>query len=292
MAHYRKPALSLQDQLGKLKMRGMVFADEGVAIQWLSTISYYRLSAYFYPFKQADESFAQGTSFETIRMLYSFDRKLRLLMLDAIERIEIALRTAITYHLSMKLGAFAHCRPEAFQTGFRHTDFMEEVRYAEAQSYETFVRHFRAKYTTERDLPIWMATELLSFGVVSRLLAYLRGDVLKQVARAFNTTEIFLASWMHSLSYVRNVCAHHGRFWNRRLTVKPKLPSAKPWFPYIVERNDSVYSVLVVVHHLLKAIAPTEQWANMVVDAFDQYPEVPLSSVGMPLDWKARHPWS
>jgi abortive infection bacteriophage resistance protein len=291
MPRYLKPALSVQQQLQQLKARGMVFADDAVALQWLNTISYYRLSAYFYPFKQADESFRQGTTFATVQMLYTFDRSLRLLLLGAIERVEVSLRTAVTYQLAMKLGPFAHCRPEAFQPRFRHGEFMTEVRDAEKYSHESFVRHYRQKYAQERDLPIWMATELLSFGAISRVVEFLRADVLKQVTRTFNTTETFLASWIHSLSYVRNLCAHHGRLWNRTLTVKPRFPSPKPWFPFTIHQNDSVYCILVLIQHVLRAINPTEQWAAQIKDLCDNFPEVPLSSVGMPDNWRVLPPW-
>jgi abortive infection bacteriophage resistance protein len=292
MPKYKKPALTVELQLQQLKNRGMVIPDDAVARQWLTTVSYYRLSAYFYPYKQADESFKQGTSFETVQMLYEFDRFLRLLLLGAIERVEVALRTAVTYQLAMKLGPFAHCHPDAFRPQFRHRDFMSELDSAEKYSHETFVRHFRQKYAEERNLPIWMATELLSFGTISLLVEFLRGDVLKQVARTFKTTETFLPSWMHSLSYVRNLCAHHARLCNRTLTVKPKLPSPQPWFPFNIPRNDSVYCILVLMHHVLKAIHPTTDWSFQVKSLFDNFPAVPLASAGMPEHWRDSAPWN
>ena len=101
---YSKPALNFNDQLAELKGRGMIVGDEAQAIHWLKTISYYRLSAYFHPFKESDDTCGPGTDFERVQMLYSFDRKLRLLLLDAIERIEVALRAAI-----------AECLPEVRQ---------------------------------------------------------------------------------------------------------------------------------------------------------------------------------
>jgi len=291
MPKYKKPALTVEQQLQQLKNRGMGIPDDAVARQWLTTVSYYRLSAYFYPFKQPDESFKHGTSFATVQMLYEFDRALRLLLLGAIERVEVALRTAVTYQLALKMGPFAHCQPEAFEPRFRHGDFMLELDDAEKHSQESFVQHFRQKYTEERDLPIWMATELLSFGTISRLVQFLRADGLKQVARTFNTTETFLGSWMHSLSYVRNLCAHHGRLWNRTLTVKPRLPSPSRWFPFKVDRNDSIYCILVLTHHLLGAIYPTGKWPAQVKALFDNFPAVPILSAGIPGDWRDRSPW-
>jgi abortive infection bacteriophage resistance protein len=117
---YCKPALSYNDQLAKLKGRGMFVGDEVQAIHCLKTISYYRLSAYLHPFKRSDDTYEPDTHFDKVQALYVFDRKLRLLLLDAIGRVEVALRAAVTYHVSMKFGSFGHCDRRAFIDGFKH----------------------------------------------------------------------------------------------------------------------------------------------------------------------------
>lgn len=103
--NYSKQALSFPDQLAQLQRRGLTIVDQGRALQWLQRVSYYRLSAYFLPFKDS-ENFRPGTEFNDIAGLYIFDRKLRLLMLDAIERIEVALRTSVTYEIGHAYGPF------------------------------------------------------------------------------------------------------------------------------------------------------------------------------------------
>jgi abortive infection bacteriophage resistance protein len=288
---YAKPALSFREQLEKIKARGMIVSDDAVAIQWLKSISYYRLSAYFHPFKQADDTYEPGTDFETVRMLYGFDRKLRLILLDAIERIEVALRTALTYHIGMELGPFGHCDRGAFVYAFNHAKLMEELGDAGDESTESFVSHFRNKYTADEHLPIWMATELLSLGAVSRMYKSLRSDLHRRVARDFNSSELFLPSWIHALSYVRNLCAHHNRLWNRRLAIKPRLPNPAPWFPYLIPNNENVYCVLVIAQHLLKTVAPGATWSNKVVRLCDDYPRMPFEKMGMPPDWQKLAPW-
>ena len=289
---YSKPALNFSDQLAKLKGRGMIVGDEAQAIHWLKTISYYRLSAYFHAYKKPDDTYESGTHFERIQMLYSFDRKLRLLLLDAIERIEVALRAAVTYNISTKFGTFGHCDPRAFIASFKHEEFLNELRVAECGSHESFVRHFRTKYTADDHLPIWMATELLSLGAVSRMFKFLTADLFKQIVKGFNAHELFLPSWIHSLSYVRNICAHHSRLWNRSLAIRPRLPDPVPWFPYRIPGNANVYCILVIVHHLLRAIAPEETWASRVVCLCDDYPDVPIEALGMPDNWRDLLPWS
>jgi abortive infection bacteriophage resistance protein len=112
LVDYAKPALTFDDQIALLQRRGMTFDDLEAARRTLSHVSYYRLSAYWHPFKQSDDSFRPGTRFEEALRLYEFDRRLRLCILDGIERVEVVARTAVTYALSHALGPFAHTRSE------------------------------------------------------------------------------------------------------------------------------------------------------------------------------------
>lgn len=126
MRAYNKPALSLDQQLATLKSRGMQVADEPAALHQLATISYYRLSGYWYPFRQPSSSaggerlndFKSPTTFAQIIQLYNFDRELRSLVLEVIERIEVAARTQITYHFGYTHGAFGHVNAANFHPQF------------------------------------------------------------------------------------------------------------------------------------------------------------------------------
>src|SRR5262249_4557265 len=117
-------------------------------------------------------------------------------------------------------------------------------------------------------------------------------DPFRKVVKSFNAHKAFLPSWIHSLSYVRNICAHHSRLWNRTLAVKPRLPDPVPWFPYRIPNNSHVYCVLVIVHSLLRTIAPLDPWTTRVISLCDEFPGVPLRSCGMPDGWRELSPWS
>ena len=110
---YQKPPLTYNAQLDLLITRGLRVVDRVTALGYLRNISYYRLSAYYLPFKQ-NEEFKPNTCVEDIINLYTFDRKLRLLVMDAIESIEIALRSQIIYHLSHTYGAFGYLNSNNF----------------------------------------------------------------------------------------------------------------------------------------------------------------------------------
>ncbi len=161
---YQKPALTYSEQIDLLEKRGLRINDKALAANWLSRTNYYRFSAYLYPFRNPDDTFKPGTDFSFVCDLYNFDRRLRLLVMDAIERIEIWLRTTLTYEMAHKIGPFGYIRKRNFTKGFKHKEFMGQLLKEIERSKEEFVSHYGDKYTGEKHLPIWMATELLTFG--------------------------------------------------------------------------------------------------------------------------------
>jgi abortive infection bacteriophage resistance protein len=101
-----KPAKSFDEQLELLISRGMQVRDREKALNHLSHINYYRLEAYWLPYEvsRATHQFADNTDLNTILSHYLFDREFRLLLLDAIERIEVSFRTQWAYHISHSYG--------------------------------------------------------------------------------------------------------------------------------------------------------------------------------------------
>ena len=288
--HYTKPALTFDEQMDLLRQRGLAIPDGERATRWLQKVSYYRLSAYCLPFKDG-EPFRAGTDFNDVAGLYIFDRKLRLLVLDAIERIEVAIRTAITYEIAHAYGAFGHSDPGNFAPGFEHGRFMDELGVEERRAKDTFANHFRKKYTSESHLPVWMATELLSFGTVSKLYGALAPALKQKIATEYGVDEQFLRSWLHALTYLRNVCAHHKRLWNRQFAIRPRFPSRNLAWPHQVPDNSRLYGMLVVLRHMLRVASPGCQWRQRLWVLLDTHPEVPLDAMKIPADWRGRNLW-
>lgn len=288
---YPKPALSFEEQLTRLEGRGLVVPDRDRALRWLSNISFYRLSAYCLPFKDG-EAFRAGSNFDHIAGLYIFDRRLRLIMMDAIERVEIAIRTALTYQIAHAFGPFGHAEAKNFDPTFKHTGFIEELIEEEGRSHETFVEHYRTKYTSEKYLPVWMAMELASFGQVSRLYQACNPTIKRSIARPYNVLDKHLGSWLHALNYVRNVCAHHRRLWNRDLRVRPRLPDHSKSWPYAVSSNARLYCILVILRHMLRVVSPQCMWRDRLFALFDAHPAVSLDAMGIPADWRTTPLWA
>ena len=110
MEHYDKRPLSYDEQIDLLASKGLLIPDRQRTARQLKNISYYRLSAYMLPYKEKigdaiSSKFKKGSTWDMIYRLYVFDRKLRLLVFDAIERVEIAVRAQIVHQLSQKYGS-------------------------------------------------------------------------------------------------------------------------------------------------------------------------------------------
>lgn len=159
-----KPFKDFNQQLALLESRGLIIDDKTTAIHYLGTIGYYRLSGYFYPFRRqispnsrADE-FYDKTHFSQIKQLYMFDKRLRHLALDALERIEVAMRVQIAHRLS-KYSATAHLQSQYFNGNFKRNKWLSKYYnlIEREQSSSDFVKHHESKYT---DMPIWVHCEL------------------------------------------------------------------------------------------------------------------------------------
>lgn len=287
---YLKPALNFDQQLDLLRQRGLTVRDPARASRWLRSVSYYRLSAYFLPFKDGDR-FRPESDFNDIAGLYIFDRKLRLLVLDAIERIEVAIRTSVTYEIGHAYGAFGHTDPANFASEFNHPRFLSELWDEEQRAKEAFALHFRKQYAEEPHLPVWMATELLSFGTVSKLYQSLTPKLRQRIAAPYNVDAQFLASWLHTLTYTQNVCAHHKRLWNRQLAIKPRFPSRSRTWPHQVPDNGRLYAVLVVLRHMMMVNSPNSKWVGRLHELLIAHPTVPQAAMGFPNGWQKLTTW-
>lgn len=298
---YTKPALTYEQQVALLKERGLEIASDQIALHWLERIGYYRLSAYFIPFKEpGQDKFIAGATFQKVLDLYQFDARLRLLVMQAIDMIEVSVRAALTYRLGHDLGPFGYTIAGSFSAfvpssgagipaeGFDHNDFIAKLKKEMSSSKEDFVAHYVGKYTSETFMPIWMATELLTFGTISKMAAEVPKATRKKLARAYQISQSQYVSWLRCLAYVRNVCAHHGRLWNRELSLSPEV--LKEWnLP-----NGSaprLYGVCLVLHHMLSHIAPTFQWKEGLETLLSQYPGVDRRAMRVPEDWTTLFPW-
>lgn len=311
---YEKPPLTYQDQINLLKSRGVIFADEAKAEYQLANVSYFRLSAYMFPFKKnvggkiVDE-FRYGTTWKDIYDLYVFDRKLRILIFDAIEKIEVAIRTQMVYILSHRYGAhwqdnasiYTPAHDVTLRDGTtKHVDVYAEIqRHITEQLHnnqaELFIEHYRETYTDPVNPPCWMCVEVMYFNQLSRICSNLkeRRDIVA-IAKAFGLPPTEFLSWLHTMNYVRNICAHHARLWNRDLKVTPaalKFSKTKTWIsnPETVQRSK-VYYFLCMVNYLLQTVNPNTSFTERLKELIKEY-HPKLSAMGFPENWEKEKIW-
>lgn len=326
---YEKPWSSYEEQLDLLIARGMVVTDRPRALDYLERIGYYRLSGYWFAFRERSElccpfdpsnfakpkkgrvdrlaldTFKPGTTFQHAVELYVFDKKLRLLALDALERIEIALRVDIAHTLG-KTDRFAYLNPDLFFPGFsktldkksgltKHHEWLGKHAGLIGRSKEEFIRHNRDKYGLP--LAIWVVCEIWDFGTLSTLFAGMREDDQDLIASQYGVSNGRLfATWLRSLNYLRNVCAHHSRLWNRNIVDQPKLPdvSEVPWAaPFIgnSHRLARPFLLFCIAKHMLDRINPTSSWGSRFRGLLAEFPAqagLSLEGMGKPTgDWDA-----
>ena len=295
---YSKPYLTLDDQVARLKRRGMGGDEEFIKLR-LQSVSYYRLSGYWHPFRvEGGDDFRSNTDIRRVWDQYVFDRRLRLLVIDALERIEIAVRGLISAHHSKDFGPFGYVRnpgslPDLVEP--YRTRFFDSLAREVNRSDETFIAHFHQKYE-DTELPIWMATEVMSFGSVVRLYRTSPLHIRKQVAARFSVPERVFKTWLLTLNTVRNICAHHGRLWNRSLSgTKPSIPRRNhypEWHDPVVIPDHHVFATLTLCQHCLNQICPGHHWAQRLVTLLDEYKWLPIDRMGFPSDWMKSPIWA
>jgi abortive infection bacteriophage resistance protein len=295
---FEKPALTFLEQAQLLHRRGMI-GDTERMVRRLSAVNYYRLSGYWHHRKRPgdpDEAFHPGTHFDVVWEQYVFDRKLRLLVMDAIERIEVALRTQFSYHHSHAHGAFGYFEdPQSMPKLSDRDEFFETIdREVKRSRRETFVKHFETKYGDSHRLPpLWVATEVLSFGSVLRLFQNSSNRVKSAVAQTFGVSHEVLRTWLWSLNEVRNIAAHHGRLWNKTLGNRPMIPSIRfhPAWHQPPFDDDRLYAVLSICAHCLPRVAPHSRWRARVFELLQENPRIPIRNMGFPNDWQSSALW-
>jgi len=289
---YTKPALPPAALLAHTVDRGLTIVDPVEALHALEYIGYYRLLSYMRPLQQTDAAtglrrFVPGTTFGDVLTLYNFDRELRLLCLDAVERIEVALRAAIVSQVAVLEGPHFHLDLAQFQ---RLDAFVEFYHTTSREDRHLAVKHYRKRYCTPEHPPIWAIMEALTFGALSRLFSGLAIRHRKAVALRFGYDETILSSWFRAVSLVRNLSAHHSRLWNAPMHVDQPVAAKK--LRCEMTPTDRLYARLVVLASLLEMIGPGMDWKRRLVTLLRRYPAVPLSQMGIPVGWDGRSFWA
>jgi len=293
---------SIDDQISLLKSRGMAIGEPVRAQKALQRFGYYRLSGYWYPFRQENDDgsisdqFKADTHMAEVVNLYVFDKKLRLLALDALERIELALQVDVAYHFGRR-DACAHLTPDLLQQKFvlngRYAKWEKRYRSFEVRSSKTaFVKHNKATYG---ELPIWVAVQILDFGALSHLFEMLPMDIQATIAKKYGISNgKFLIQWMRSFSQVRNASAHHERLWNSPIKDHASVP---PGLLEIAQTDQHrPFRYFCLMRFFLKQLCPQSTWHIRLREHLQTFPQpasgaVTLYDMGVIDGWEDWKLW-
>ncbi|WP_437921513.1 Abi family protein [Sphingobacterium sp. LRF_L2] len=298
---YNKEAFTIQQQIDRLKDRGLSISDSDDVSHYLSHISYYRLAGYWWPMQQdkINHIFKSGSKFNDVVALYNFDRELRLLLFDVIEKIEISLRTKLIYHLSHEFDPWWFQNFTIFQSAPDLVKTLSAIEGEIERSKDVFIKEHKKKHKDDgRFPPAWKSLEQTSFGALSKLYGNLKNTVAAKdiIAQEFGTVNhTYLPSWLQTIAQIRNYCAHHSRLWNRNLPGSPKLLSNPPhaWVKDIPRSNEFqfLYVHLCCMKYLLNVIQPENHFAEQLSNLLAKYPNVDPKALGLKENWQDESLW-
>ena len=292
----------------------MLIKSEQQVAFYLNHISYYRLKGYWWDMQtdKINHIFAPSFSFEDVIVRYNFDRQLRLILFDAVECIEIALRTKLIYHLSQTYGGLWYLNDCLFNDAVLHIKHINELKAEFARSGENFAKDFRRKHPTESPDPkIWISSEnpdswiifeAATFGTLSKNYKNIKHQLPQKalIAHEFglNSTND-LSSWLESATYLRNAIAHHSRIWGRNMVKRITLPKnprnlwLKPTIALIqgnIQRPKPFLAISTMMY-LCNAINPNNDIKNKLLTLFNSNPDIPMYKLGFFTDWQNEPLW-
>ncbi|MCG8333789.1 MAG: Abi family protein [Proteobacteria bacterium] len=259
-----------------LKNRGLTINDTDKINRYFDFIGYFRLSAYFSPYQHTKDQFNEGVQFEDILKLYVFDRKLKLVLMDAIERIEVAIRSVINNYMSVSnndphwfldesyFDNYSQTKGKSFQN---HQGLLDSISSSITKQNDALpVVHYQSKYSEPTYPPGWIVMELLTFGQVSKMYSILKTTHKKKIAKKFKTSWQLLEAVLGTLTVIRNKCAHHQRVWNVKISYPPSDIVMKKIASSYTGDKTAPCVAYFMIWFLLKRMNTKPTWGNKLCE--------------------------
>lgn len=295
---YPKKIISFDKQIEQLRERGMIIEDADAAKKFLRNISYFRLQGFWWEFQidKNNHQFKPETTFENVIDLYTFDRKLRLLIFDALERIEISLRTKMVYYLSIEKDQWWFENASIFFNENFFLESLDDIDKELGRTKEIFIESHYKKYGKEFRPPAYKTLEVLSFGCLSKLYSNLKNEIVAKdrIAKEFNLpNHNFLKSWLQSFNTIRNIIAHHSRLWNRNIDFPPKsLHKTEFNFIEIPDNLNSLYHCLSCIVFVLNKVSEGHTVKEKIIELLNDNSFIDIREMGFPENWKQQPLWN
>lgn len=293
---FTKSFTNSSDLVSLLQSRGLTIDNFVKAEHYLDNIGYYRLSAYMYPLLKMPKSahqYKDGASFQKVMMLYRFDKKLRMLIFNEIEKIEIAIRRAVMQITTEMTGDnFWLTNPIYFANRVYFNDTLRTIQKEYDHSREEFINHFRNTYSDPFP-PAWILGELLTIGNVNAIYRNIKlNRIRKRIAKRFGLPIDVFESWLTIIAVTRNACGHHARVWNKQNAIPPMMLN-RPTGAWITLPTDPmrIYFDICIVRYFLDTISPNNDMLAKLRWLFVEFPEIDLRAMGFPDGWELEPLW-
>ena len=294
---FPKPYSSPEQIVQILKQRGMFIKDEQKVENYLMNIGYHRLSAYIYPFYKSpkkDLQLKDGTTFEQVLMLYRFDKKLRILLFNEIEKIEVAIRSVLANIGCQELGdKYWITKSEHFASAEKFNQTLAVIEKELTSSKEDYIENFRRNYV-ESYPPAWMITEVLSFGNLNYIYSNIASNkLMKRIACYFGLRPQVFTSWLTVLANLRNMCCHHARVWNRDFALNPAEPrkTLNAWIDTSKLDKRRVFYRLCIIRYFLSSVSPNNNFNEKLSDLINRFPLIDIGAMGFSKNWREELLW-
>lgn len=280
----QQPPMTIDEQVENLKSIGLIVDDEEYAKKILNDISYFRLvKAYSLNLKPKNGCYDKQTTFKEIVALYLFNANFRQIIFPEIEKVEINVRCRVANFFAEQYGVLGYLQAENFANENYHAQFLKDINEEIGRNSKApFVRNFRENYEGG-NLPIYALVEVFSFGTLSKFYKNMLNKDKKAIAKSFGVGYTYFESWLESISYVRNICAHYGRIYNAKLSKTPILYKE---YTQVGIGNNRIYGVLLCLKHLLKNDVHWNLFVDKIELLFDKYQYVKISTMGFPENWR------
>lgn len=276
--------MTIEEQVQNLKGIGLLITDEEYAKKILNDISYFRLiKAYSLGLKVKNGSYVSGTTFEQIVELYLFNANFRQITFAQIEKIEVNMRCRIANYFAEKYGVLGYLNPNNFSDLAYHSIFLNDIEdEIRRNSKAPFVRNFKDNYEGG-ELPIYALTEIFSFGTLSKFFKNMLNPDKKAISKTFDIGYTYLESWIESIAYVRNICAHYGRLYNAKLSKTPLLYQE---YTKAGIKNNRMFGILLCMKHILKNDSRWNLYVDEIEILIEKYEKINIETMGFPENWK------
>lgn len=298
---YNKTAKTFLQQLDKLNKRGLEVEDTELALSYLKSVGYYRLSGYWWPMLEDKgmRKFKPQSTFNNVLNIYNFDKELRVLLFSVIESIEIAFRTKLIYFVSNETSPWWFEDPNNFKNKDSFNKLLNSIDRELRLTKENFIKQHYDKYSNDnRRPPAWKTLEIASFGTISKLYSNLNKNInaKRMIAVEFGAVnEYYFPSWLQSITQIRNIIAHHGRLWNKNLPGRPRLlkNAPYPWLKHLpdVSEHFRLYIHLSIMKYLLNRIIPKNNFKTELQDILNKYSNIDPNALGLNKEWFSEPLW-